>query len=78
MDKFKCLVKFEEGMRSFRAMYRIPPTVGVGYAAQGEWVGARKIGEVIIPMITFIEGGMTILMDTITRNYLRFLRLSPT
>ena len=29
-------------------------------------------------MITFIEGGMTIPMGTITRNYLRFFRLSPT
>ena len=29
-------------------------------------------------MIAFIEDGMTIPMDTITRNYLRFFRLSPT
>ena len=44
-------------MRSFKAKYRIPPTVGMRYAAQGEWVGARKTGEVVIPMIAFIEGG---------------------
>ena len=48
------------------------------YAAQGEWAGARRTGEVVIPMIAFIEGGMTIPMGTITRNYLRFFRLSPT
>ena len=78
MGKFQCLVKSEEGIRSFRAKYRIPPTVGVRYAAQGEWVGARKTGEVVIPMIAFIEGGMTIPMGTITRNYLKFFRLSPT
>ena len=29
-------------------------------------------------MIAFIEGGMTILMGTITRNYLRAYRLVPT
>ena len=29
-------------------------------------------------MIAFIEGGMTIPMGTITRNYLRFFRMSPT
>ena len=29
-------------------------------------------------MIAFIEGGMTIPMGTITRNYFRFFRLSPT
>ena len=60
MGKFKCLVKFEEGMRSFRAKYRIPPTVGMRYTAQGEWVDARKTGKVVIPMIAFIKGGMTI------------------
>ena len=78
MGKFKSLVESEKGMRSFRAKNRIPPTVGMRYAAQGEWVSDRKTGEVVIPMIAFIEGGMTIPMGTITRNYLRFFRLSPT
>ena len=48
------------------------------YAAQGEWVDDRKEAEVVIPMVAFMEGGMTIPMGTITRNYLRFFRLSPT
>ena len=78
MGKFEDLVKSEEGIRSFRAKYRIPPIVGIRYAAQGEWASARRTGEVVIPMIAFIEGGMTIPMDTITRNYLRLFRLSPT
>ena len=52
--------------------------MGMRYAAQREWVDARKIGEVVIPMIAFIEEGMTIPMGNITRNYLRFFRLSPT
>ena len=38
----------------------------------------RKTGEVVIPMIAFIEGGMTIPMGILTRNFLRFFRLSPT
>ena len=29
-------------------------------------------------MIAFIEGGMTILMGTLTKNFLRFFRLSLT
>ena len=78
MGKFKRLVESEEGVESFRTKYRIPPTVGMRYATQEEWVGARKIGKVVIPMIAFIERGMTILMGTITRNYLRFFRLSLT
>ena len=47
-------------------------------AAQGEWYDERKTNEVVIPMIAFIEGGMTIPMGTLTRNYLRYFRLSPT
>ena len=32
----------------------------------------------VIPIIAFIEGGMTIPMGTLTRNFLRFFKLSPT
>ena len=78
MGRFKHLVDFEEGIKNFRTEYSIPPNVGVRYAAQGEWFDDRKTGEVVIPMITFIEGGMTIPMSTPTRNFLRFFRLSPT
>ena len=77
MGKFKRLVDSEEGMEKFRAKYRIPPSVGIRYAAQGEWVDDRKTGEVVILMITYIEGWMIIPMDNITRNYLRFFRVSP-
>ena len=75
---FRCLVESEKGIRNFRSKYRIPSTVGMRYAAQGEWANARQSGEVVIPMIAFIEGGMTIPMGSITRSYLRFFRLSPT
>ena len=78
MGRFKCLVESEEDRERFKAKYRISPTVGMRYTAQGEWVDDRKEGEVVIPMIAFIEGGMTIPMGSITRNYLRFFRLSPT
>ena len=78
MGRFKHLVDFEEGMKKFRTKYGIPPNVGVRYNTQGEWVDDRKTREVVIPMITFIEGGMTIFMGTLTRNFLKFFRLSPT
>ena len=68
----------EEGMNSFRIKYNIPLHVGVRYAAQGEWLDERKIGELIIPMIAFIEGGMIIPMGTLTRNFRSYFRLSPT
>ena len=63
MGRFKHLVNSEEGMKKFRTKYNIPPNVGVRYAAQGEWFDDRKT-EVVIPMIAFIEGGMTIPMGT--------------
>ena len=65
-------------MKNFRTKYNISPHVGIRYAAQGEWYDERKTGEVVIPMIAFIEGGMTIPMGTLTRNFLRFFRFSPT
>ena len=78
MGRFKHLVDTEEGMKSFRAKYNILPHVGVRYAAQGEWFDERKTAEVVFPMIAYIEGGMTIPMVTLTRNFLRYFRLSPT
>ena len=78
MGRFKYLVDTRERTRSFRSKYNIPPHVGVRYAAQGEWFDERKTMEVVIPMIAFIEGGITIPMGTITRNFLRFFRLSLT
>ena len=78
MGRFKHLVDSEEGIKSFRTKYNIPPRVGVRYAAQGECFDERKTGEMVIPMIAFIEEGMTIPMCTLTRNFFRFFRLSPT
>ena len=46
---FRHLVESEEGIKNFRSKYRIPPSVGMRYAAQGEWADARQTGEVVIP-----------------------------
>ena len=35
MGRFKCLVESEEDTEIFKAKYRIPPTVGMRYAAKG-------------------------------------------
>ena len=37
----------------------------------------REVGDVVIPMIAFIEGGITLPMGSITRDYLRNHRLCP-
>ena len=45
MGRFKCLVESEKDRERFKAKYRIPPTMGMGYTAQGEWVDNRKTRE---------------------------------
>ena len=72
------MVGSEEGIESFRALYRIPSGVFIRYCKEGKWHEKRQEGEVVIPMITFIEGGIRIPMGTITRDYLRAHRLAPT
>ena len=37
----------------------------------------RREGEVVIPIIAFLEGGMKIPMRTVMRDYLRHFRLAP-
>ena len=72
------MVNSEEKIENFRVQYRIPPGVGIRYCEEGEWHEQRQEGEVVIPMIAFIEGEMRIPMGTVTKDYLRAHRLAPT
>ena len=78
MGRFKSLVNSEEGLANFRALYKIPSSVGIRYCEEGEWHERRQEGEVVTSMIAFIEGGMRIPMGTVTRDYLRAHRSAPT
>ena len=64
-------------MESFRAKYHIPPEVGLQYYPPNHVLIDKEVGEVVIPMIAFIEGGMTLPMGRITRDYLLNHRLCP-
>ena len=77
MGKFKSLVDSLAGMEGFRAKYHIPQGVGLEYCSSNQILTKRETGQVIIPMIAFIEGGVTIPMSRITRDYLRGHRLAP-
>ena len=77
MGKLEKLADSPAGMEGFRAKYHIPPGVGLEYCSLEEVLTKRKTGQVAIPMIAFIEGGMTVLMGRITRDYLRGHRLAP-
>ena len=77
MGRFKHLVDSLAGMESFRAKYHIPQGVGLQYCAPDQVLTNRGEGQVVIPMIAFIEGGMTLPMGRITRDYLLNHRLCP-
>ena len=77
MGRFKHLVDSSAGMEGFRAKYHIPQGVVLEYCPSTRVLIDRDVGQVIIPMIDFIEGGMTIPMGRITRDYLLNHRSTP-
>ena len=64
-------------MEGFREKYHIPPGVVLEYCSRDRVHTDREMGQVVIPMIAFIEGGMTLLMGKITKDYLLNHRLTP-
>ena len=77
MDRFKCLVDSPPGMKRFKAKYHIPQGVSLRYCAPDQVLTHKNEGEVVIPIIVFIEGGMTFPMSRVTRDYLIAHRLCP-
>ena len=77
MGRFKYLVDSPASMESFRAKYHIPQGLGLQYCLPDHVLTGREVGEVVIPMIAFIEGGMMLPMGRITRDYLLNHRLCP-
>ena len=77
MGKFKSLVDSPTGMEGFKAKYHIPQGVGLEYCSSDQILTKREMGQVVIPMIAFIEEGMTIPMGRITGDYLCGHRLAP-
>ena len=75
MGRFKRLVKTPALIELFKEKYHIPQEVSVRYCSTKGVAFDRKVGEVIIPMIAFIEWGMTVPIGRITRDYLRAHRL---
>ena len=78
MGKLKKLVETEEAMEKFIADHRIPSNVGLRYCKEGEWHLKRRAGEVVIPLLAFIERGVRIPLGPVMRGYLRHFRLAPT
>ena len=77
MDRFKHLVNSPAKIEVFKRKYHIPQEVTLQYCSPKQIVSHREMGEVIIPMIAFIEEGMTLPMGRITRDYLLNHRICP-
>ena len=77
MGRFKKLVESEEAMEKFVTDYKIPDNVGLRYCKERDWHIMKQEGEVVIPIIAFLEGGMRLPMHPVVRDYLRHFRLVP-
>ena len=73
MGRFKDLVDSPALIEMFKEKYHIPQEVSLWYCPLEGVAFDRGVGEVVIPMIAFIEGGMTLPMSSITRDYLHNL-----
>ena len=77
MSRFKYLVDNPAFIEIFKEKYHIPQDVSLWYCPPEGVVFDWEVGEVVIPMMAFIEGWMTIPMGGITRDYMRNHRLCP-
>ena len=77
MGRFESLVDSPSKIELFKEKYHIPQEVGLRYCSIEKIVTNKEVEEVIIPIIAFIEGEMTLPMGRITRNYLINHRLCP-
>ena len=77
MGRSAPLVDSPVGMEGFKAKYHIPQRVALWYCAPDQVLTHRNEREVVIPMIAFIEGGMTFPMGRVTQDYLIAHRLCP-
>ena len=79
MGRYSRSVDTTKAGAAFRAQYRIPNSVEIRHCKEGEWLVLNRPPEsMVIPMITFIEGGMELPMGRVTHDYLINYRLSST
>ena len=77
IGRFKYLVDSPTLIEVFKEIYHIPQEISLRYCPPKGIATDRDVGEVTIPMIAFIEGGMTLPIGRVTRDYLRNHRLCP-
>ena len=77
MGRFQYLVDSPALIEILKDEYHIPQEVSLRYCSPEGLAFDREVGEVTIPMIAFIKGGMTLPKGRITKDYLRNHRLCP-
>ena len=77
MGGYAHLVDTPTGMEGFRVLYHIPQGVSLRYCPLGDWHAHKKEGEVVNPIIAFIEGGIKLPMSRVTRDFLIGHRICP-
>ena len=60
MGRFKSLVDSPSKIELFKEKYHKPQELGLRYCSTEQIVSNREVGEVIIHIIAFKEGGMTL------------------
>ena len=70
MGRLKHLVNSPAKIEAFKKRYHILQEVALRYYSLEQIGSHKEMGEVIILMIAFIEGGMTLPIGRITRDYL--------
>ena len=77
MGRFTSLVDSPSKIEFFKERYHIHQEVDLRYCSTEQIVTNKEVGEVIIPIIAFIEGGIILPIGRITRDYLINHRLCP-
>jgi hypothetical protein len=69
-------VNTPEAMAVFRHIYEIPTDVGLKYV---HWSDALvpASGDLLLPVVAIVEGGIRFPMDPLMADFLSYLRLSP-
>ena len=70
MGGFKHLVDSPTDIEGFRAKYHIPQGVVLENCPPDQVLTDRDVGQLVTPMIAFIEKGIMLPMGRITKDYL--------
>ena len=70
-------VNTPEAMERFRRHYGVPDDVHLAYRFWEDALTGEP-GDLILPLVAVIEGGVCFLIDPLLADFLDFFRISPT